>query len=226
MVDIDTRHTLLGRARRGSRKAVAELCELYRGPVEAYVRKLGHREAEDLTQGFFAHVIEVDFFSTAERERGKFRHYVGGAVKRFIARERRDAGRQKRGGEAAFEPIEEEALRSDVTPEDLFQQRWREVILHRASKQLLAEYERRRDPEAAKRGRALVPFARERPEPGEYERLRVELAYDTVNAVKLAVKRMRERYEVLVQTELAKTIDTQMAFDDEYEELELGWSES
>ncbi len=99
-----TRITLIQAACAGpgsdAREAVAILCSAYWYPIYAYVRRLGHprEEAEDLTQGFFARVLEKRYFHDFQPERGRFRSFLLTALKHFLANERDWALSLKRGG--------------------------------------------------------------------------------------------------------------------------------
>ena len=88
------------RAEPGADDALASLCDLYWYPLYAYVRRRGHGadEAHDLTQEFFARLLEKDFLADVDRSKGKFRSFLLAACKHFLANERDRARREKRGG--------------------------------------------------------------------------------------------------------------------------------
>lgn len=102
-----TRWTVvLAAGRRGAAQAdvaLEELCRAYWFPLYAYVRWHGHsrEDAEDLTQAFFARLLEKNFLEGISSEKGKFRAFLLMAMKRFLANEWDRANRQKRGGGAA-----------------------------------------------------------------------------------------------------------------------------
>mgnify|MGYP001609089585 CR=1 FL=1 len=85
-----------------SRQALATLCETYWYPLYAFVRRRGYQavEAQDLTQAFFATLLEKDFLKAADRERGKFRSFLLASLNHFLAKEWRRATAQKRRGDA------------------------------------------------------------------------------------------------------------------------------
>ncbi len=93
-----------------ARAALEELCRAYWYPLYAFVRGRGHSavDAQDLTQAFFARIIETRGFASADRARGRFRSYLLGAMKHFLANEWHRAKTQKRGGQVRF--IEWDAL--------------------------------------------------------------------------------------------------------------------
>ena len=111
-----THWSLVGAAKPGeasqtrAREALEELCRVYLYPLYAFVRSRGYSalDAQDLTQAFFARIIETDGFASADRERGRFRSYLLGAMKHFLTNEWHRAQTQKRGGQVQF--IEWDAL--------------------------------------------------------------------------------------------------------------------
>ena len=128
-------------------EALSTLCTAYWYPIYAYVRRLGHShdEAEDLTQGFFTRVLEKRYLRDFDRERGRFRSFLLGALKHFIANERDAAHAKKRGGGRALLSLDEclqadqrygvEAP-SDLTPDRVFERQWALTVLTRAQHRL------------------------------------------------------------------------------------------
>ena len=164
-----TRWTLVLSAARGSQTpraaaaaAMAELCRIYWYPLYAFIRRRGHPapEAEDLTQEFFARLLEKHFLAAVDREKGRFRTFLLMAVKRFLANEHDRAQAQKRGGGLRIVPLE--GLEPDtryrlepaetLTPERLFEQQWALTLLDQVLARLEAET-------GGGRGVALVPAA-------------------------------------------------------------------
>jgi len=117
-----------------AREALEELCRAYWYPLYAFVRSRGYSsdDAQDLTQAFFARIIETGGFALAERGRGRFRSYLLGAMKHFLANEWHRAQRQKRGGQVqiiewdALDPEGRYAGASEQSdnPEHLFDREW------------------------------------------------------------------------------------------------------
>ena len=92
--------------------ALSELCQIYWRPLYAFLRKRGYgpEDAQDLTQGFFADLIETRAYARADREKGRFRSFLLGALKHFIA-DTRDRGRAlKRGGGMILEKLDDKAI--------------------------------------------------------------------------------------------------------------------
>src|SRR5690348_1969951 len=104
-----TRWTVIGNAcgeTPEARQALSELCATYYAPVVAFLRR-DDDAARELAHEFFAKVLAGDSLLGADRERGRFRSYLLGAVKHFLANHRRDAAREKRGGGAEHVVIRE-----------------------------------------------------------------------------------------------------------------------
>src|SRR4051794_16433119 len=83
-----------------AQQALEQLCQTYWYPLYVYVRRRGcsAQDAEDLTQAFFAHLMEKQTVAQAQRERGKFRAFLLVAMRNFLADEKKRAGALKRGG--------------------------------------------------------------------------------------------------------------------------------
>src|SRR6266853_3009197 len=92
-----------------AREALEKLCRIYWRPVYSFLRRqgVGQEEAEDLTQGFFALLLERGDFSAARREKGRLRSYLLTALKHFLTDERRRAMAIKRGKGERLIPLEE-----------------------------------------------------------------------------------------------------------------------
>src|SRR5262245_43389420 len=131
-------------------EALAELCRAYWYPLYAYIR---HRsasgdQAQDLTQEFFARLLEKPFLDTVDRDKGRFRAFLLACCRHFLANERDRERAQKRGGgrpalSLDFATAEERYLREpahDVTAERLFERRWALTLLEQTLGQLEAEY--------------------------------------------------------------------------------------
>jgi len=117
-----------------AREALEELCRAYWYPLYVFVRSRGYSavDAQDLTQAFFARIIETGGFASADRERGRFRSYLLGAMKHFLANEWHRTQTQKRGGQVQFiewDALDPEAryagaLKQSDNPEQLFDREW------------------------------------------------------------------------------------------------------
>jgi RNA polymerase sigma factor (sigma-70 family) len=121
--------------------ALTGLCEMYWYPVYAFIRRQGYRpeECADLTQEFFARVIEKNYFHGADPARGRFRAFLCASIRHFLSNERDRATTLKRGGTTPPVSLDVEAAegtyrlepRDDLTPEKLFDRRWALILLER-----------------------------------------------------------------------------------------------
>jgi RNA polymerase sigma-70 factor (ECF subfamily) len=204
-----------------SREALSELCQTYWYPLYCYIRRQGNtpHEAEDLTQGFFARLLEKNFAGGARRERGKFRSFLLAALKGFLANEWHRQHAQKRGGFKAAVEIDQamaEArldaeLKQELTPELLFERQWALMMLERTMAQLREEYI---DTGRAKLFEHLSDCLAREPSAVSYAQVARELRL-TEPAVKQASYRLRARYREILRGQIAKTVSTPEEIDGE-----------
>lgn len=195
------------------RAALEALCRAYWFPVYAFARKQGcaASDAEDVTQDFFAEIVQSEFLQRADPERGRFRSYLLTAVKRRIVNAHDRASAQKRGGGVRFvsidEPVaEKQFLEIDdpgLDPSQTYERSWALTVLQRAHRRLRAEQ--------AALGRLpefelLEPFLSAPPAEGEYAALANNLKMAR-NAVAVAVHRLGKSYRNLVREEIADTVE-------------------
>jgi RNA polymerase sigma factor (sigma-70 family) len=198
------------------RAALGELCAAYWPPVYAFVRRTGATPvlAEDLTQSFFARLLERDDLATADPARGRFRGFLVGALRHFLANERERQRALKRGGGAPGFTLDAAAVRAlesgaalepaslDATPERAFERAWAEAVLARARARLEAELEH------AGKGaqwRALEPWLAVTDERGHVAEVARGLG-SSENAVRVALHRLRRRFGELVRDEVRDTV--------------------
>jgi RNA polymerase sigma-70 factor (ECF subfamily) len=209
----------------GYRAALATLCETYWYPLYAYLRRYGcdPHEAEDLTQGFLARMLEKDDFRLADRERGKFRSFLMASLRNFVANERKHAKRLKRGGGATPVPIDvndaerhyaQEAV-EDLTPEKLFERSWALNVLEQAMDRLEAEWEK-----GGKTAQfdALKAYLTPGKESTTYREIAEALGM-TEGAVKVAVHRLRRAYRAQLRAVIAETVSTEDDIEEEIRDL-------
>ena len=200
--------------------ALARLCGLYWYPVFAFVRRRGHspQEAEDLTQSFFARLIEKGDLAAADRARGRFRSFLLSACQHFLANERDRRNARKRGGGQAVLPIDvaaaerryDRALAHDETPEVLYERQWCLALLGGVLADLGDDYQ------ATGRQRVfdrLKPFLTGDDEQGTLAEAARDLGMSE-GAVKVAAHRLRARYRAALRDRVAATV----ASEDEVEE--------
>ena len=197
-----------------SKMALEELCSTYWYPIYAYLRRRGssHSDAEDLTQGFFARLLERQTFTRAQVDRGKLRTFLLTDLKHFHADETRRATALKRGGDHTFIPIDaedverryEESLRGSEDPESLYQRAWAGTLIDRITKQLKKEYESTGNGDVFDLiGDHLYGKNSDLP----YEEMAGQLK-SSINAARLTVFRMRQRFRALLETEISHTVES------------------
>lgn len=192
--------------------ALNELCQVYWYPLYAFARRQGcaASEAEDLTQAFFARLLERNFVAQAEPDKGRFRSFLLTVFKRFLANEWNRQHTQKRGGFKSVIPLDSALAESrfnaelahDEPPDLLYERQWAMALLDQVMGRLRQEY--------VESGRARL-----------FERLEACLTLDetalpyagigaelslTEAAVKMAMHRLRARYRALLREEIAKTV--------------------
>jgi len=195
-----------------ARSALSVLCEGYWYPLYAFLRRRGSgpEEAQDLTQGFFADLLERGDLSTADPERGRFRAFLLTSLKHFAANERARERTLKRGGECALLSLDFEAAegryrlepRDDRTPERLFEAQWARALLDRVVDQLRAAYVEEGKRELFDR---LVPCLAGTLDAQPYAELAESLEMSE-GAVKAAAHRLRKRFRVRLRSEIAHTV--------------------
>jgi RNA polymerase sigma-70 factor (ECF subfamily) len=206
-------------------EALEALCRTYWYPLYAYVRRLGHSpaDAQDLTQEFFARLLQKHYLQSVDQEKGKFRTFLLVALQRFLANEWDRRHAQKRGGFAPIVSIDQELAESRfasdpshaVQPDVLFERQWAMTLLERTMTRLREEY--------VATGRAKL-----------FEHLQGCLAKDesaspyaeiaarlnlTEAAVKMAVHRLRARYREILRAEIADTVASPEEVEEEIRQL-------
>lgn len=191
--------------------ALEKLCQTYWYPLYAYVRRRGYAQAdaEDLTQEFFAWLLERNWLGGADQQRGRFRSFLLTSFSRFLANEWDKARTQKRGGgrivSLQFDDAEAGCAREPVdnaTPEQSFEWRWALTLLEQVMNRLSAEFARDGKAELFE---ALKPCLLGERTTQPYVTLASKLAM-TEGSVKVAVHRLRQRYRQLLRDEIANTV--------------------
>lgn len=226
-----TRWTLILRARGETpeaRAALSELCEAYYAPVLRFLSREGRQEdaARELTQDFFARVLAGSGFDEADPERGRFRSYLLGALKHFLADQRKHEQRLKRGGGA--EPASLDAANPDddssplqiadttlPVPEAFFDREWALAVIGRAMNVLKQEF--------AAGGKAdqfdvLNPWLMgEAPSISQADAAR--RLGQSEGAVKVSIHRLRKRFRDAVRSEISQTLRDPSLVDEELRHL-------
>ena len=204
-----------------SRTALATLCQIYWSPIYAFIRRSGYDgdQAQDLTQGFLAMLLEKDYLGDADRQRGRFRSFLLTAVKHFLANEWDRAHALKRGGfqvPVSIDQVEAEAWYTPEaveqrTPESLFERRWALSLLERVMTKLRSDYDEAGKTDQFER---ILPFLYRDADKIRYEELAGKTGI-SAGALRQSVYRMRRKYRHLLRVEIAETVVTPEEIDDE-----------
>jgi RNA polymerase sigma factor (sigma-70 family) len=208
-----------------SQAALDRLCRAYWYPLYAFIRRQGRgpEEAQDLTQEFFAHLLESGSFSRADPRKGRFRSFLLGALKHFLVNEWQHEHRLKRGGGYAFFSMDDidpdtglaTELADELTPEMAYERRWAEAVLVQVLVRLRAEFAAGGQ---AARFEALKVFLPAGQEPASYAEVAAQLGLSEA-ALKSAIYRLRQRYGELIRAEIANTVASPAEVEDELRHL-------
>lgn len=204
-----------------AREALETLCRTYWWPLYGFVRRHGYspEEAQDLTQGFFALLLERKDFEAVRREKGRLRSYLLTALKHHLAKAHRHATTLKRGEGRALVPLEELLARERgdlepadlLTPDRVYERRWARALLEQVIARLRDEYHAAGNIELFDQLRQLLTE-----DPGKLPQAQVAQQLGmTANAVKQAYYRLRERYRLLLVEEIGHTLATPQEVEDE-----------
>jgi DNA-directed RNA polymerase specialized sigma24 family protein len=204
--------------------ALAELYRIYWYPLYAYVRRRGHspEDSQDLTQGFFLHLLEHRGLMQVDPHKGRFRSFLLASLQNFLSTEKRRDQTIKRGGLCVFvsldaatvesryqlEPIDELAL----TAEQIFDARWTLTLLNETMTSVEAQYVARGKEKTFKVLKGFLPGANAGST--SYRQAAVTLGISEAAANTL-VHRLREQYSVALHREVARTVSDPAAIDDE-----------
>ena len=204
--------------------ALATLCETYWYPLYYYVRRRGYRaeEAQDLTQEFFARLLEKGYLKVADPDRGRFRSFLLASLNHFLANEWRRRIARKRGGGAPTSSLNAEAAETryrqepahNLTPEKAYERRWALLLLEKALLKLRDEYTASGKSRVFERLSGCLGGAEHVP----YEKAARELEM-TEGAVKVAVHRLRKRCRAILRAEVAQTVADPAEVDEELQHL-------
>src|SRR5262249_55105709 len=208
-------------------RALSELCRIYWRPIFLFLRRQGSNpdDAQDLTQGFFAHLIETRAYARADREKGRFRSFLLGALKHFVAHARDHDRAQKRGGGSLLVQLDDATLSEAEThaahceqscADSLFEREWAASLLRQALNRLAQEY--------AVAGKGVL-----------FEALKVHLRAGAAEAVSYEeiakrlgraattlrsdVARLRARYRAILREEVSGTVADPRDVDEELRHL-------
>jgi RNA polymerase sigma-70 factor (ECF subfamily) len=201
--------------------ALEALCRAYWYPVYAFVRRQGvdAEEARDLTQAYFARLLEKGYLEDYEPERGRFRVFLKASVRHFLSKEREKARSWKRGGRAGIISLDDQQIEGRyrfepvdrLTPEQLYERRWALTVLEQARARL------REERIAAGRElefRKLEGFLTGQGPQDRYKDIAAELG-TTEDAVKQALHRLRRQFGALLRDVIGATVSSRDEVDDE-----------
>jgi RNA polymerase sigma-70 factor (ECF subfamily) len=204
-----------------SKVALEELCRNYWFPLYAFVRRQGFdaEEARDLTQGFFARLLERRDLERVRPELGRFRSFLLASVRHFLSNELDRDRAKKRAPVAPLESLDardaENRYGSEpvdtLTPEAVFHRKWADTVLDRTFSRLESEWSR--DGRALRYGALRGHLTGEEPAPA-YREL-AETLGTSEDAVKMTVHRLRKRFGDLLRDEIARTVRDSEEIDDE-----------
>lgn len=206
-------------------RALEELCRTYWFPLYAYVRRHGHtkEDAEDLTQAFFARLLEKNSFASLNSEKGKFRAFLLASLKHFLANEWDKLQAQKRGGGNTPLSLDwqtadtkfQVAATHEPSPDKAFDREWALALLAKVIERLQAE--------CATEGKAkLFDQLKTFLMAGQAESAQREVAAALgmeEGAVRVAIHRLRRRYRQLLRDEIANTLADAAMVDEEMRAL-------
>lgn len=203
-----------------ARAALGALCEIYWYPVYAYVRRRGYsvEDARDLTQAFFARLIEKNDLRGADPARGRFRSFLLTAVRYFLSNQRDWQSALKRGSGQPTLPLdvasgEERYIREpsdQLDPERIFERRWAMEVLESALKRLEADYTRTGD---SRHFEILKPCLTDNASDVSYRTIGASLGMSE-GAVGVAVHRLRRRFGVALRLEVAQIVSEPLVDDE------------
>ena len=206
--------------------ALSELCEGYYQPVVHFLQREGRSkdEARELAQEFFARVLSGSGFDEADPERGRFRSYLLGVLKHFLADQRKRELRLRRGGGIAFASLDindEETDSSQVVdttsllPDAIFDRQWALAVIDRAMKVLEQEFACQGKAEQFSRLKLWLMGEA----PSQSQRDAAQQLGMSEGAVKVAIHRLRKRFRDAVCAQISQTLRDPSLVDEELRHL-------
>jgi RNA polymerase sigma-70 factor (ECF subfamily) len=206
-------------------ESLEKLCRAYWTPLYAFVRRQGEspQDAQDLTQGFFARLLEKDYLKDVDRNKGRFRSFLLAALKHFLSNERDRKRAKKRGGGQVPIPIDLDSGETqygfepghDLTPDKIFERQWASALLERTMARLRDDYTAEGKLALFGELKATLTEARSSV---PYAVLAARLGLNE-GAIKMAVHRLRQRYRQALRAEVAETVASPDQVEDELREV-------
>lgn len=211
--------------------ALGQLCQTYWAPLYTFVRSRGSSpyDAQDLTQSFFAYLIEHKIYARADRQRGKFRSFLLASLKNFLSDSRDREQALKRGGGRDFLPLNEEQAteaeslyqthggsEEENADDRIFERSWAEMLVNAGLERAAADYKKEGK---AKLFAELKIFLTVGAEPlPTYEQLAAQIGMPA-STLRSHVTRLRARYREALRAEVRRTVATESEVDGELREL-------
>jgi RNA polymerase sigma-70 factor (ECF subfamily) len=190
--------------------ALAQLCQAYWYPLYSFVRHRGYalHDAQDLTQAFFAHLVEKSTLSRVDPQQGRFRTFLLAALKNFLANDWDRSQARKRGGGQKIVSLEQDVAESrfalepshELTPEYQFERQWALTLLERVLAALRDEYHREGKVALFEELKGTLTG-----QEGTYADMAARLGRSE-GAIKVAAHRLRRRYRELLRALIAETV--------------------
>jgi RNA polymerase sigma-70 factor (ECF subfamily) len=215
-----------------ARAALTQLCQTYWPPLYTYGRSHGYsvHDAQDLTQSFFAYLIEHKIYLRTDRQKGKFRSFLLASLKHFLSHARDREQTLKRGGGRDFVPLDEGSAEeaeslfqthsssgsTELSEDRLFERTWAETLVATALGRLAAAYKAEGKESVFERFQTFLIVGAD-PLPA-YSELAARLAM-TESTVRSHVTRLRARYREMLRAEVRRTVNTEAEVNEELHEL-------
>ena len=205
-----------------AQKALSDFCEAYWPPLYAFLRHRGHAspEAQDLVQGFFAHLLEQQTLSRADQEKGKLRTFLLGSLQNFLFNEYDRAHALKRGGGKQILSIDEHLPEAEASMMDTmhlsdsaaYDLVWASNIVKRACQHLEKEFEAEGKAESLEVLRPFVAGGGRTPPIQEEAATKLAVPIATLRTW---LSRLRQRYREALRMEVASTVSDPADVDQE-----------
>jgi RNA polymerase sigma factor (sigma-70 family) len=204
--------------------ALDKLCRAYWYPLYVFVRRQGYdpEQAQDLTQEFFYRLLQKQYLQAADRNRGRFRSFLLGSLKHFLANEWNRSQRLKRGGGTTVFSLDAEGVEQryaleatdGLTPEKAYQRRWAQTLVEEVMTRLRTEFVKEGNSDRFELFKAFLVDD----SPRSQAEIGVQLGLSE-SAVKSGLFRMRQRYAELFREEISNTVANPAEVDEELREL-------
>jgi RNA polymerase sigma-70 factor (ECF subfamily) len=193
-------------------EAMEDLCRTYWYPLYAFVRRRGYPvdEAQDLTQSFFARLLDKNYLKSVDPGKGKFRSFLLAALEHFLANEWRRASAQKRGGGRTIISFDDDSAEKaylevpgiGLTPSQLYEQQWAAALLDSVLARLRSEYASANKAESFDELKIFLTGEKHL----ETYAMLADKVGTTEAALKMSISRLRRRYGQLLREEIAHTV--------------------